>query len=712
MTEAAWIRNSIFSSEDDLKNIHTFYRKKLELDSKPTAAKLTFTADDYCKIYINGRFAVSGPAPGYPRHYYYSSVDVSEFLTAGENIIAVHGYYQGLVNRVWNSGDGLAGLKLALAVDQESGNSAEIVTDDSWRCFDCIAYKSERMFGYETQFAEDIDMRRIPSNWTTSAFDDSFWKQAEKVKNYPHNLIPQPTEPLAWKNIFPKSVTQLDNGHWLIDFGREVVGCTVIKAQGAEGQLLEIRHAEELNEDGSARYKMRAACEYKEFITLSGKADRVEYFDYKAFRYVELVNFPGIPEPEDIFVIERHYPTDHSSELKTSDNILDRIWDICALAVKLGTQDSYLDCMSREKGAYLGDAYVTGLSHLYLTGRHEMLKKVLEDFAISGETCPGLNAVAPGAFEQEIAEYSLLWIPLLYEYYMWTGNVEFVSKMIPTVNNVLSYFVKYENSDGLLADFKGKPVMVDWPENLRDGYDDPGLMGANQDKQSGINTLLNIHYYGTISYAAQIYAAADMQMEAAGITQKAESLKSTIKNKFLTDKGFVDTDSSDHVSLHPNALALMFNMLSADEAKSIISIIREKRIRCGVYFSFFVLKGLFNYGEYELAYDLLTCDDTHSWQTMLKDGATTCMEAWGVDQKWNTSLCHPWASAPIYMIAAEIFGLKPAAPGWTEITNAPKIPSSLSSGSIAINTPRGKVEATFVRGKDGKVETNVQLQGK
>ena len=28
LTEAAWIRNSIFSSEDDLKNIHTFYRKK------------------------------------------------------------------------------------------------------------------------------------------------------------------------------------------------------------------------------------------------------------------------------------------------------------------------------------------------------------------------------------------------------------------------------------------------------------------------------------------------------------------------------------------------------------------------------------------------------------------------------------------------------------------------------------------------------------
>ena len=31
---------------------------------------------------------------------------------------------------------------------------------------------------------------------------------------------------------------------------------------------------------------------------------------------------------------------------------------------------------------------------------------------------------------------------------------------------------------------------------------------------------------------------------------------------------------------------------------------------------------------------------------MIKEGATTTFEAWGKDQKWNTSLFHPWATAP------------------------------------------------------------------
>ena len=35
----------------------------------------------------------------------------------GENTIAVHTYYQGLINRVWISGDGRHGLLLDLVVD-------------------------------------------------------------------------------------------------------------------------------------------------------------------------------------------------------------------------------------------------------------------------------------------------------------------------------------------------------------------------------------------------------------------------------------------------------------------------------------------------------------------------------------------------------------------------------------------------------------------
>lgn len=52
-------------------------------------------------------------------------------------------------------------------------------------------------------------------------------------------------------------------------------------------------------------------------------------------------------------------------------------------------------------------------------------------------------------------------------------------------------------------------------------------------------------------------------------------------------------------------------------------------------------------GAKDLVYDLLTNKTEHSWYNMLKEGATSTFEAWGKDQKWNTSLCHAWASAPV-----------------------------------------------------------------
>ncbi|MBN2643739.1 MAG: family 78 glycoside hydrolase catalytic domain [Victivallales bacterium] len=704
---SVWIKPESFSGGDKPQNVHSFFRREFELEvDSVTEAELFFTADDYCKIYINGEFVVAGPAPGYPFHYFFAEVDVSRFLRSGVNCIAVHCYYQGLVNRVWNSADGLAGLKLELKIRFASGDNMTVPSDASWRCIDCEAYNSERKFGYDTQFAEDIDMRQIPAGWRNCGFDDHGWNNAVAVGDYPHVLIRQNTALLEWNQVKPLEIRQIAPGDYLVDFGREVVGCTAFCACGESGQVVEVRHAEELDTNGRALYKMRANCEYQEFATLSGaQPDIVEFFDYKAFRYVELLGLPDELSLSDIWVNERHYPFAGDVKISLSDPVAEKIWDICALAVKLGTQDSYLDCMSREKGAYLGDAFVTGLSHLYLTGDSRMLRKVLEDFALSAELRSGLMAVAPGAFEQEIADYSLLWTPLLLEYYKWSGDVDFVKKMLPVADGVLNYFSAWENHAGLLADFTGKPFMVDWPPNLRDGYDDPGLMGGNVPQQ-GMNSLLNIYYYGTLIATADLLAAAGNTLEAERLTAKANALKLTVKKYFLRPQGFVDTAASEHISLHPNALALMFNMLTLAEAEPVIELIRKKRICCGVYFAFFVLKGLCNYNRHALAYELMTCNDLHSWQTMLNDGATTCMEAWGVEQKWNTSLCHPWASAPVYMLCAEIFGLTPASPGWKEIAFAPRIPETLTHGSLTLNIPQGKLKVSFNRDK-GELEFDV-----
>jgi len=63
------------------------------------------------------------------------------------------------------------------------------------------------------------------------------------------------------------------------------------------------------------------------------------------------------------------------------------------------------------------------------------------------------------------------------------------------------------------------------------------------------------------------------------------------------------------------------------------------------YFAYFVLLALEKEQEYDLMRELIC--DKGSWLNMISEGATTCFEAWGKDQKWNTSLFHPWLSYPV-----------------------------------------------------------------
>jgi len=154
---------------------------------------------------------------------------------------------------------------------------------------------------------------------------------------------------------------------------------------------------------------------------------------------------------------------------------------------------------------------------------------------------------------------------------------------------------------------------------------------------------------------------------------------------------------SSHASLHANALAMYCNLPPSHGWDKIVGMVAKKRLNCGVFFAYFVLQGLYNIGEADLAYELMTGNDEHSWQTMLNAGATSCLEAWGPDQKWNTSWCHPWGSAPVILTATEIFGLRPASPGWKKVKFHPQLPTGLKSASLRLTTPLGVIDASFVQ---------------
>jgi len=699
---AAWLRDPIFEGVPIVnvfqkekaakpklagpKNVHTYFRTEIDLPSQPIQAELAVTADDYCKLYVNGAFVVQGPESGYPWHYPYYVLDVARFLRPGKNCLASHVFYQGLFNRVWTSADNRSGFLLSLRVTFEDGATARFVTDDTWRCFASRTFPTHGMVGYDTQFAEDIDMREEPVGWREAGFDDAAWGTPLRGAQ-DHAFALAATPPLEHVRVEPIIAKDKGNGNYFYDFGTEIVGHTRIRLRGEAGHKIEVRHGEELSAPDAVRYEMRANCTYQEFPVLSGKDDLIAFYDYRAFRYIEILDAPARPE---VWVDVRHHRFDpHASRFDASDELLPRIWQLCKNGVRYGSQGGFLDCPSREKGQYLGDALITSHSHLLLTADATLTKKAIEDFQLSQRICPGIMAVAPSSFNQEIAEYSLQWTMMLRNYYWLTGDRAFVEQMVEAAFRPLfAYFVRFQGASGLLSGMKEKWVLVDWPKNLRDGYDYEYAEGRE-------NTVLNAFYYASLRAAAELLR--ELGKDSTPYEAEAERVKQAFAERLLdTETGlFVDAPGSTHSSLHANALPLCFGLVAPENVPKVVGLIREKRLSCGVYIAPFVIVACYRAGEPDLGYALLTSREEHSWHEMLKHGATTCMEAWGPDQKWNTSWCHPWSSGPVFLIAECLMGLMPAEPGWRKIRFAPNIPDALDEAMIALPIPQGWVSARY-----------------
>ncbi|WP_159888348.1 family 78 glycoside hydrolase catalytic domain [Paenibacillus puerhi] len=491
-----------------------------------------------------------------------------------------------------------------------------------------------------------------------------------------------------------QNVIRLAEGHYLIDFGHEITGQFELKACGEPGQQIELRFGEELQQGGrSVRYDMRCNCTYVETWTLSGQEDTLEPYEYKAFRYVELIGPAGVMREDSFAAIVRHYPLDEAAcRFDSKDRMLKQIWDMCKLGVQLCAQENYVDCPTREKGQYLGDNTIIGHTHMYISGDMRLFKKAIRDFARSVEVCPGLLAVAPGNFMQEIADFSLQWPMQLLTYYQHSADREFLEEMYPIAEGILAYFKKYAREDGLLENVKEKWNLVDWPDNLRDGYDFP----LTRPVSDGCHNVINVFYYGCIQTVQAIRDILNIPYE-----DELQTLKQAFANAFYRPetKLFADAVQSDHSSLHANIFPLLFDMAPSDSIDTLVSLIAEKRLSCGVYMSYFLLKALAAHGKTELEYELITCEDERSWVNMVREGATSCFEAWGKEQKWNTSLCHGWASSPIPVLIEHILGLTPSKPGWTELRFAPRIPEGMQAFSLEFLTVSGPIRIEYSDGR-------------
>ena len=611
-------------------NRHVLFRKSFNLDKSPENAVIYITADDYYKLYVNGSFVSQGPAPSYHFNYNYNKIDLAPYLKKGENLIAVHTLYQGLINRVWQSGDNRHGLILDLDIDGKT----LIKSDESFKTAKHSAYMETGTCGYKTQFLENYDSNAPETDFYSADFDDSSWENAEINRFSDHTLRPQKSSMLVFEDIKPLKETKSEKGI-VYDFGSNYVGYFCAKARGKKGDLITVRCAQELNEDQSPRFELRANCVYEEQWILSDGESTLDWFDYKAFRYVEL-SLPEGVEIFDPFLKARHYPFSLKSALKdeySKDPDLKRIWELCVHSQKYGVQEVIQDCMEREKGFYLGDGCYTALTNMLLTGDDSMVRKLIDDAFSTDFITDTLVTCMCCSFMQEIAEYPLILVYLVLWHYNLSGDKEYLAQNLKKVKKLLDAYKKSYEKDFLLRDLD-KWCVVEWPKNFQHGYD----VDIREGKVcTEAHVSINAYYLAAVKTAntiAKILGEEQYRDEA--------PLEKAFEKAFYDDKShlFKDGEKTEHLSLVGNVFVYAFGLCQKEEFnESFLKLYSQNKISSlSMFCTFPVLMGFVRNERYDLIKEALL--DEGAWKRILREDGTTTFEGWGKETKSNASLFH------------------------------------------------------------------------
>ena len=620
------------------ENLHYRFRRVFTCDRLPESCPLRITADDYYKLYLNGVFVCQGPAQGYPFAYYWNECDLHPFLREGENTVEAEVYYHGRVCRSYQSADDRMGL-IAVA---EADGACLFKTDETWQCGRMEAYTGNRSIGYDTQFLEDYDSRLTAMSYVPAAVKETDYTYSEK-----------PARLLQVYDVQPQQSEVLSGGGIFYDFGHELTGGLHLRATGKAGQRVRILCGEETADiPEKTRFDMRCNCRYEEWWTLDEGVNELSQYDYKGFRYVTLVPDAGVTV-ETCAVIVRHYPFDDDyCRLETDDPVLAAVWELCKTGSKYGSQEVFVDCPQREKGQYSGDLTISGATQSLLTGDMSLYEKAMDNQMQSAAVCPGLLAVTPGSLMQEIADYSLQFPILALRHYAYTGDREYLKKTLAVCEGILTHFGQFARPDGLLEHVWDKWNLVDWPESCRDGYD----FALTQPVGEGCHNVVNAFYIGCMLQTEQI-------RDLLGIPQQRRSpalIDAFYRAFYRADTGlFADAEQSHHSAFHSNVFPLYYGFARQEDRERIADFLEEKGLCGGVYTAWFLLKALCAMGREAAAYRLIVSTGEHSWYNMVRQGGTTCFEAFGKEQKWNTSLCHPWASGPISVLIEDILPRHP-----------------------------------------------------
>ena len=753
------------------KNVYYYFRKEIEVLDNTDGYRLFIAADTRYQLFINGEFVGRGAPIGTPNYQYYDEYNLSGYLRKGNNCIAVIVYHLGTIlhsrgglltelvdekgrttaatdeswkvarARAWSSEGAFFHMNKVTPFQEffDARKTPEGWTkigfdDSAWSSANVIKGRMERDKPPATGPWSLIVPRDIPHmtadpvlpvkiervdenlglanrkrsedlsivlSMTGGPITHTRVENADNLCREKGDTVIQcsashldPSSPAYYDGIYEPAI--------VLDFGKVISAYIEIKLDGVDGGMVDIGYAERLI-DGQFNNALEGM--FADRLTMKDGEQTYLPFTWKGFRYVKL-RFHECCTPVKIHSVRAiisTYPFEERGTFESSDEKMNGIFEISRATIRLCCNEFITDTPWREQGQWLGDVAAVTVPAIYACFGDPRLPGKFFRQAAQHQFRTGLlsnvsNDVWP--FTRCIPDYSLWWVIGLWRHYLYTGETKWINELYPVACRVIQAHLNYVNERGLIENIPFSPLM-EWAALDRRG-------------ETAANSAL---FYGTLETFGKM---AEFKHDEYMIS-KAHEVRNLTHTHFqkrffelargcLAD-ACIDGTLSPKVSEHSNFAAILWDLVDAETAQSIIRKFYEEKTleytEAQPFYMVVVLNALDKAGRFDLALELIR----ERWgRRMVDKGATSCFEEWTDNGSWRDgefkgfmrSHSHAWSSCPAEFLIRNLIGLEILEPGCRKVRLLPHETSF--DYTAAFPTPLGTIE---VKRKDGKTGITV-----
>lgn len=654
MSKFIWIKDENYQKtfyttfcDKDGYNFGIFEFKKDHIfDRKIKKVNIKIFADTAYTLYINKQAQGVGPAsPGgdwaqktpMPKQYFDS-------YTIDLQVEKLDIYVQVRLSPVdmCEVSCGKGGLWAEYEVEFEDGKKESFSADTSWLC-----RRDDRFTNIKT-----IDFEAPQEEWENAVDTESVW-----------NLFPSPLKPLEEYKVIPL----MEKGKAVFD--KIYAGYICVQTEGSGEVELSVgevpwkRHSDYLVKgEGEVRIPILESVGEID-ITLSGDA-----------------------RLKDIYLMASHYPVANEGNFSCSDESLNKIYKLGRHTTDICRQKIELDSpVHKENLGCPGDYMIESLISYLAFG----------DYTLSGfditRIAEKLRTTGGKLFH---TSYSLMWIYMLYDYVMFSGDIQKLAENIDVVELLLKIFDTYEENG--LIEKSPDYMFVDWV--MVDGYTlhhPPKALGQ---------ATLTAFYHHALTVSAKIFKLLGNTQRKNEIVSKAERVKVAFNKAFYdADKGLYisglttpgiagkwqpENPDKKYYTRQANILAVYCGL--CDNGAEVMEKVMadENMPTLQPYFMHFELEAIYKCGLFE-KYGI---SEIRRWNKLVEECDKGMKEGWGDGcGEYNYDYSHAWGSTPTYQLPSKIAGLEILKPGFEEIILNPNL-FGLKKAEIVIPTPKGKVK--------------------